>query len=178
MNTVNEELIEMKTPYQIQYETFAAAGGLYDERHAKLYADLADDLIADGSFSIVYEGVAHACYTPMIVDAAPHLKCYVLAPLAVLPEYQRQGYATRLMEEAEKQLDADVIFIMGEIHHYGKRYNTPHKVLPPVETLAPQENWFARELTAGALDGVGESTSTITGPYSTPLIWAHPNDQV
>jgi putative acetyltransferase len=167
----------MKTPYQIQYESFAAAGGLYDERHAKLYADLADDLIADGSFSIVYEGVAHACYTPITVDAAPHLKCYVLAPLAVLPDYQGKGYATQLMEEAEAKLNADVIFVMGAPHHYANRYSTPHKVQLPVESKAPLECWFARELTPGSLDGVGKSTSSMTGPYSTPQIWAHPNDQ-
>lgn len=168
----------MKTPYQIQYETFANAGGLYDERHAKLYAEFADNLIADGSFSIVYEGVAHACYTPITIDAAPHLNCFVLAPLSVLPAYQRQGYATRLMQAAEAQLDADVIFVLGDIQHYGKRYNTPHQVLPPVATLAPLECWFAKALTTGALDNVGESTSTITGPYADPLIWSHPSEQV
>jgi putative acetyltransferase len=168
----------MKTPYQIQYEAFATAGGLYDDRHAKLYAGLADALIEDGNFSIVYEGVAHACYTPISIDTAPTLKCYVLAPLAVLPEYQGKGYATRLMEEAEKQLDADVIFVMGEPHHYANRYNTPHKVLPPVKTQAPQECWFARELTPGSLDGVEESTSSMTGPYATPIMWAHPSEQV
>ncbi|MDG3088549.1 hypothetical protein P7F88_21765 [Vibrio hannami] len=71
----------MNTPYQIQYEAFSKAGGLYDERHAKLYAQFADDLIADGSYSTVYKGVAHACYAPITIDKAPHLKCYVLAPL-------------------------------------------------------------------------------------------------
>jgi len=168
----------MKTPYQIQYETFVTAGGLYDERHAKLYAEFADDLIADGSFSIIYEGVAHACYTPLTIDAAPHLKCYILAPLAVLPGYQRKGYATKLMEEAEKQLDADVIFVMGDPCHYGKRYNTPHNILPPVPTLAPLECWFARELTPDALTDVGESTSSMIGPYATPTMWSHPSEQV
>ncbi|GEA52212.1 acetyltransferase [Vibrio inusitatus NBRC 102082] len=168
----------MKTPYQIHYETFAVAGGLYDERHAKLYAEFADDLIADGSYSIVYDGVAHACYTPITIDAAPHLKCYVVAPLSVLPEYQRQGYATRLMERAEQELKPDVVFIMGEFHHYGKRYNTPHKVGLPVESLAPLENWFALALTEGALDDVGQSTSSMTGPYTEPLIWRHPSEQV
>ncbi|MEZ8143260.1 GNAT family N-acetyltransferase [Enterovibrio norvegicus FF-33] len=167
----------MKTPYEIQYETFTIAGGLYNEGHAKLYAKFADDLIADGSYSIVYEGVAHACYTPITIDTAPHLKCYVVAPLAVLPEYQRQGYATRLMEKAEQELKPDVVFIMGEVHHYARRYNTPHKVGLPVETLAPLENWFALELTNGALDGVGESTSSMTGPYTAPHIWAHPSEQ-
>lgn len=143
----------MNTPYHIQYEAFANAGGLYDERHAKLYAQFADDLITDGSYSIVYQDAAHACYTPITIDKAPHLKCYVLAPLAVLPEFQGKGYATRLMEQAESELDADVIFVMGEPHHYGRRYNTPHQVLPPVKTLAPLECWFARELTPGVLDG-------------------------
>jgi putative acetyltransferase len=168
----------MKTPNQIQYEAFSTAGGLYDERHAKAYAQFADDLIADGSFSIVYEGVAHACYTPITVDAAPHLKCYILAPLSVLPEYQGKGYATRLMEEAEKQLDADVIFVMGDPRHYGNRYNTPHNVLPPVATLAPLECWFARELTPNALTGVGKSTSSIEGPYANPVMWAHPDELI
>ena len=70
-----------------------------------------------------------------------------------------------------------MIFVMGEIHHYGNRYNTPHKVQPPVETLAPVECWFALALTKGALDDVGESTSTIIGPYAEPHIWCHPNDQ-
>lgn len=88
--------------------SIAAAGGLYDEHHEKLYADFADKLISDGSFSIIHEGVAHACYTPITVDAAQHLKCYILAPLSVLPEYEGKGYATIMMEEAEKQLDADV----------------------------------------------------------------------
>lgn len=40
----------MNTPYQIQYEAFAKAGGLYDERHAKLYAEFADNLIAMVAF--------------------------------------------------------------------------------------------------------------------------------
>jgi putative acetyltransferase len=168
----------MKTPYQIQYEAFTAAGGIYDERQGKLYGDLANALIEDGSFSIVYEGVAHACYTPITVDAAPHLKCYVLAPISVLPEHQRKGHATRLMEEAEKQLDADVIFVMGDPKHYANRYNTPHKVLLPVKSEAPLECWFARELTLGALDGIGESASTLTGPFAEPIMWSHPSEQV
>ncbi len=74
---------------------------------------------------------------PITIDKTPHLKCYIVAPVAVLPEYQRQSYATRLIEEAEKQLKPDVVFIMGEPHHYARRYNTPHKVLPPVSTNAP-----------------------------------------
>nr|WP_086938509.1 GNAT family N-acetyltransferase [Thaumasiovibrio occultus] len=168
----------MKAPYQIQYEAFAAAGGIYTERHAQAYAQFAVDLIEEGSFSIVYEGVAHACYTPITIDAAPHLKCYVLAPMAVLPEYQGKGYATRLMEEAEKQLGADVIFVLGDPCHYATRYNAVHQVGFPVETQAPAECWFARELTPGVLQEAGKSTSSIRGVFANPKMWAEPSDDI
>jgi len=68
--------------------------------------------------------------------------------------------------------------VMGDPSHYAKRYNTQHKVLPPVATLAPLDCWFARELTPDALTGIGESTSSITGPYATPTMWSHPSEQV
>lgn len=75
------------------------------------------------------------------------------------------------MEEAVKQLDTDVICVLGEPHHYAKRYNTSHKLLFPVETQSPRDCWFARELTPGALDGIGKSTSSMTGPYADPIKW-------
>ncbi|WP_298445498.1 hypothetical protein [uncultured Ferrimonas sp.] len=47
-----------------------------------------------------------------------------------------------------------------------------------MKTETPLECWFARNLIPGALDGVDESTSAITGPYSTPRIWVQPSDPV
>ncbi|MCZ8486029.1 GNAT family N-acetyltransferase [Vibrio lentus] len=118
----------------------------------------------------MHEGVTRILYpNHNRRNTTPEVLCAL--PLAVLPEYQGKGYATRLMEEAEKQLDSDVIFVMGEPFHYGNRYNTPHNVLPPVRTLAPLECWFAKALTPGALDGVGESASSVTGPYASELMW-------
>ncbi|CAE6936715.1 hypothetical protein ACOMICROBIO_GDFFDHBD_02943 [Vibrio sp. B1REV9] len=71
----------------------------------------------------MYQGVAHACYTPITIDKAPHLKCFVLAPLAVLPENQGKGYATQLMEQAESELNADVILVLGVPKHYARRFD-------------------------------------------------------
>jgi len=165
-----------KLAYKIQFTSFNEAGGIYDERHAKLYADLAVDMIDDGSYSIIYENVAHACYTPIVIDKAPHLKCYVLAPLAVLPEHQRKGLASKLMQIAEKELKPDVVFIAGEKHHYGRRYNTPHKIGLPVESEMPLDNWFAKALSEDCLNDI-ESKTTITGPYANPKQWSHPSEQ-
>ena len=133
-------------------------------------------MIDDGSFSIIYENAAHACYTPITINAAPHLTCYVLAPLAVLPEYQGKGLATKLMDIAEKELNPDVIFVAGEAHHYARRYNTRHKIGIPVVSKMPLENWFARALTPNCLDGI-ESSTTISGPYANPKQWSHPSEQ-
>ena len=133
-------------------------------------------MIKDGSYSIIYKDVAHGCYTPIVIDAAPHLKCYVLAPLAVLTEFQRKGFATKLMDIAENELKPDAVFIAGEKQHYGKRYNTAHKIGLPVKSEMPLENWFARELTPGCLDGI-ESSTSITGPYAVPNVWRHPSQQ-
>ncbi|NLR94472.1 GNAT family N-acetyltransferase [Flammeovirga agarivorans] len=165
-----------KLAYDIEFTAFKEAGGIYDERHAKLYGNLAVDMINDGSYSIIIEDVGHACYTPMKIDQAPHLKCYVLAPLAVLPGHQGKGFATKLMEIAESELKPDVVFVAGEKHHYGRRYSTPHKIDIPVASEMPLENWFARELTPGCLDGI-ESSTSISGPYSEPKQWSHPSEQ-
>ncbi|QZT35683.1 GNAT family N-acetyltransferase [Halosquirtibacter xylanolyticus] len=170
----SKEHIELAS--HIEFTAFKEAGGLYDERHAKLYANLAIDLIKDGSYSIIYKEVAHACYTPITIDSAPELKCYVLAPLAVLPGFQRQGLASELMDIAERELNPDVVFIAGEKHHYGRRYNAPHKIGIPAESEMPLENWFAKVFTPGILDGI-ESTSSISGPYADPFVWSHPAEQ-
>ncbi|WP_353010736.1 GNAT family N-acetyltransferase [Ruegeria sp. SCP10] len=53
---------------------------------------------------MAYERVVHACYTPLTIDTAPHLKCFVLALLAVLPEYQGRGVGKELMETSIEHL--------------------------------------------------------------------------
>lgn len=163
--------------HKIQFTAFNEAGGLYDERHAKLYGNFAVDLINDGSYSIIYDNVAHACYTPIEIEEAPNLKCYVLAPISVLPEHQRKGLASKLMDIAEKELKADAIFVAGEKHHYGRRYNTPHKIGLPVKSEMPLDNWFAKEFTKGCLTSI-ESKTSITGPFANPIQWSHPSEQV
>jgi len=145
---------------------------MYTAVESQQIAQLAGDMIDHGSYSLVFEGVAHACYTPLVIDNRPDIKAYVLAPLAVLPEHQRQGVATRLMERAERELQADVIFVMGHPKHYQRRYGMTHQVATPMPSDKP-EHWFAREMTPGVLDGV-VSSSTIEGPYADPDMWFEP----
>jgi len=167
----------MKTPYEIQFEAFNA-DSYYTEAHARLYAQFAKDLIDEGNYSILFKGVAHACYTPITIDRAPQLKCFVLAPLAVLPAHQGKGYATQLMEQAESELGADVVFVLGDPKHYARRFNAKHSVALPVGSGETPEFWFAREITPGALNGIGKSSSSIKGVFANPLMWSNPEDQI
>ena len=130
--------------YEIQFRAYNE-DKMYTDKEAAAIAKLGKDMIEDGSYSIIYEDVAHACYTKLVIDTNPEIKAYVLAPLAVLPEFQRKGYATRLMDKAENELDADVIFVMGHPKHYSRRYNTAHKVETPLPS-DKSEHWFAKEL--------------------------------
>jgi putative acetyltransferase len=82
------------------------------------------------------------------------------------------------MEKAEKQLKADAIFVLGDPKHYSRRYNAAHKVSLPVESDAPLECWFARELKPGVLSRIGKSSSTISGPFASPVMWKEPSEQV
>ena len=156
----------------LHLEAFSAEP-LYGPEEARTIADLAETLIAEGqaSFTLEREGtvVAHACYTPLRLVEAPQIKAYVMAPLAVLPAWQRQGLATELMHRAEEALDADAIFVLGNPLHYARRFSTPHQVSPP----QPTDNaacWFARALKPGVLDDL-KSASQIEGALNNPALW-------
>lgn len=146
---------------------------LYGPDEARSIADLAETLIQEGrpSFTLERDGVvvAHACYTPLTLIAAPRLKTFVMAPLAVLPAWQRQGLASELMNRAEEALEADAMFVLGNPLHYARRFSTPHQVSTPQPT-EHGDCWFARALTPGVLKGV-RSGSRIEGALNNPELW-------
>lgn len=162
----------MKEVRTLHLEAFSPEP-LYGPDEARTIADLAERLIHEGrpSFTLERDGavVAHACYTPLTLIAAPQLKAYVMAPLAVLPAWQRQGLATELMNRAEEALDADAIFVLGNPLHYARRFPTPHQVTTPQPT-EHGDCWFARALKPDVLKGVC-SGSRLEGALNNPELW-------
>lgn len=120
--------------------------------------------------------VGHVMLSACRLDALPRLVDVLsLSPLAVLPEFQRQGIGTRLIAHALSDADSHgvpLVFLEGSPDYYGKRgfadatelgFRPPTLRYPPgafqVAKLSSYEGWmtgtFVYSDTFWALDCVG-----------------------
>jgi putative acetyltransferase len=92
-------------------------------------ADLVDALRANGKavLSLVAEldgqVVGHVLFSPMSVEPAGACRAVGLAPLAVLPERQRQGIGSALVRdgiERCRNLGFDIVLLLGEPEYYSR----------------------------------------------------------
>jgi putative acetyltransferase len=126
-------------------------------------ADLVDALRQSGRLVISLVAVAgevivgHAAVSPVTL-ADSTLRGLGLAPVAVLPEFQRQGIATSLIFAALencRRIDCDFVVVLGSPKLYGRcgfsaawRWNL-------VDEYQGGDAFQAIELTAGALAAHG-----------------------
>jgi putative acetyltransferase len=104
--------------------------------------------------------VGHLFFTPATIESADQSwPALGLAPLAVLPEYQRQGIGTALMDaglEECRLLGCERIIVLGHPDYYprfGFERASQHGVR--FEFEAPDEACMILALQPGALDSVG-----------------------
>lgn len=68
--------------------------------------------------------VGHVMFTRSLLDALPRLvEVYVLSPVAVLPEHQRQGFGSALIRSGLATLSAQrvpLVFLEGDPAYYSK----------------------------------------------------------
>lgn len=117
----------------------------------------------EASISLVAERdgrvVGHILFSPVNVEGLPDdLRAVGLAPMAVLPEHQRQGIGGRLVEAglaACRQAGFAAVVVLGYPEYY------PKFGFVPASTRrlrcaydAPDEAFMVLELRAGALSGV------------------------
>lgn len=81
-----------------------------------------------------------------------------LAPVSVLPQYQRQGVGRKLINEAHrraKTLNFNSVVLLGHQDYYPRfGYETASKYGIKLPFDIPEENCMAIELTPGGLNGV------------------------
>lgn len=124
--------------------------------------DLVDALRYAGALTItlvaVKDGdiVGHIAFSPVtITSSISTIEAIGLAPMAVLPEDQRTGIGSRLVEaglEACSDTDYGVVVVLGHPDYYprcGFMPAKPHGIV--WEHNAPEEAFMVRELKEGAL---------------------------
>ncbi|MEW2913744.1 N-acetyltransferase [Leisingera sp. JC11] len=104
-------------------------------------------------------------FTPFRFLDHPDAKCFLLAPLGVLPEYQRHGVGTELMETGISRLRAvgtDAVFVLGVPAYYPQHGFVPTgKQTPYPDLLTVPEAWMVLELTPGAVEPLSGRTTAV-----------------
>lgn len=103
--------------------------------------------------------VGHIAFSAMTLSPArPGLTILGLAPMAVLPELQREGLGSALVRaglDACRDAGADAVFVLGHPDYYPRFGFTPAADLGLAsEYDVPREAFMVVEIRAGALDDV------------------------
>lgn len=87
--------------------------------------------------------VGHAAFSPVTLDSRKNFQGYILAPLAVKPEYQKRGTGSQLVQKGMHRLSdmgVDIVFVYGDPKYYGRfgfsvdaaeRYTPPYRLQYP-----------------------------------------------
>lgn len=85
----------------------------------------------------------HIAFSPLFIEKNKNWRGYILAPLAVAPEFQKQGVGRELIEEGIKRLvllQTEMVFVYGDPGYYGRFDFTKELAadyLPPYELEYP-----------------------------------------
>lgn len=103
--------------------------------------------------------VGHICFTPVTIAGGGALRLAMgLAPMGVLPEYQRRGIGSQLVRaglEECRRLGCEVVVVLGHPEYYPRfGFIAARDKGLRSEYEVPDEAFMVKELKAGALDGV------------------------
>jgi len=97
------------------------------ETVSKLAIDLLVENTASQTISLVAETdhtvIGHVAFSPVKFDNNDNLQGYILAPLAVMPDYQKQRIGSNLIESGIQTLltmGVNILFVYGDPKYYGK----------------------------------------------------------
>ncbi len=98
-------------------------------KEAQLTADLLNDQTAEPILSLLAfhnkEAIGHILFTRVYMDEMNTTQplIHILAPLAIIPEYQKQGVGGLLINEGLKRLKemgSEMVFVLGHMDYYPK----------------------------------------------------------
>ncbi len=144
---------------------------------SRLALELLQDSIGYPILSLVAvagpEIVGHIVFSPVRLQANDTISIYILAPLAVLRENQKQGVGTKLIQQGMKLLqarDVQAVLVYGDPNYYSRTgFHSNHKIAPPF-TLEYPDAWMAQAFHDGLLDRL-EGRIRCVSALSKPEYW-------
>jgi predicted N-acetyltransferase YhbS len=153
----------------------AAFGKTEGAEKAQGVANLVHDLFNDETAMPIHSLIAmdndkpigHVLFTKVTITGCPvEVEAQILAPLAVLPDYQSTGIGGRLIKEGLQQLKeagTDLVFVLGHIDYYPRSgfindakslgFEAPYSI--PEEFAGA---WMVMELSSGI---IGKAKGTV-----------------
>jgi putative acetyltransferase len=160
--------LEETTDWPALYTIYAAAFEQLAEADLVRRMQDDEDLILSVT-AYADEPAGHIAYSRLSLHEAPFIKACVLAPLAVVPSFQKQGIGAELVRHSLERLrtDAyDLVVVLGEPHYYG-RFGFDPKLAEKLKT--PYDGPYLQAL---ALSDTGKSAH---GPVSYARAFAELN---
>jgi putative acetyltransferase len=151
-----------------------------EDDEANLVVDLINDPSARPLLSLLaWDGerpVGHILFTTARLEGAPRdVSVAILAPLAVVPEAQRQGIGGSLIEHGIKRLGesgVELVFVLGHPGYYPRYGFEPASSLGLAAPypISPAGAWMVRALRPGVL-GCVRGTIACAEAMSGPECW-------
>lgn len=127
------------------------------DAEVNLTRDLLNDPTAQPLLSLLAyveaKPAGHILFTKATIEGVSHIKASFLAPLAVVPEFQKQGIGGSLIKKGlqlQTQSGTDLVFLLGHPTYYPKFGFTPAAKLG-FETTYPIPQEFADAWMVAAL---------------------------
>ena len=143
----------------------------FDSSEAQVVADLAVNLLEEHRRLKIISLVAtehdeiagHVAFSPVFSESANEQVGYILAPLAVLPEFQKNKIGSMLVGRglgAVSSTGSPIVFVYGDPDYYsrfGFKVELARDFLPPHPLQFP-EGWLALKLDSDVLPEGGKLT--------------------
>ena len=119
--------------------------------------------------------IGHIAFSPVSIGGDDTRQGYILAPLAVEPEFQHQGVGSKLIENGKQRLrgqGAQLLFVYGDPEYYARfGFSTEEAALyTPPHTLQYPFGWQALTLN-GAHSPESPQTISCVASLSDPKLW-------
>jgi putative acetyltransferase len=117
--------------------------------------------------------VGHIAFTPCGIEGGDAV-VWLLAPLAVLPAFQKQGIGSALISEglaAAKQANARSVCVLGDPNYYGRSGFVEEKRIRPPYELPPEWGKAWQSLSVCGVEIPGGKL-IVPEPWQDPALWA------